>query len=284
MELSFNYGTRRYLISDNYFYLLLFIFFFMVFLKQKRNRGKKTPISPLNFRGGNNSLILQKLYDQCLSDDLYVQVNNSKVKQIIRKMLKIQADKPVIISASVYLLAILKSNNVPLILQSGGTQLIISNFRGFISKGLGTIIFAKLGTLASGPIIIASLPLMLTMLIYANVHINCLSFVGNVPKFQGNLQYIETVIKKDAPIIVAPHTSTPLYHELDETEISSFTSLKRYFRDNCLGPESVQGKNHLKTKRFVPLRERTKTLKDLKSDIDEIDAIDVNNVNYKQQN
>ena len=285
MEISFNYGMRRYIISDNYFYIPLLIFFLIVFLKQKqkRNRQIKTQISPSNVRGGDNSVALQKLYDQCLSGDSYVQVNNSKVKQIIRRMLGIQANKPIIISASVYLLAILKMKHAPLILQNGGTKLIISNFRGFVSKGVGTILFAKLLAVGSGPILIGSIPLILNMLIYSSLHVDCNSFVDTLPNIQGNFQYIETVTNDDAPIVVTPLISKTLYQEFDETKVSSFTSLSCYVRDNCLGPESIQRKSNLKTKKFIPLSKRTKTLNDLKCHIDEIDAIDINNVKYKQE-
>lgn len=287
MQLSFNYGLRRYFISDNYFYLLLFIFFLIVFLKQKQRRNveRKTPISDLNYRGGSNSEILQKLYDQCLSENLYVEVNDNRVKQIIRKMLNIQANKPVIISASVYLLAILKNRNIPLVLQHKGTELIIENFRGFMSKGLGTILFAKLLAIGSGPILVGSIPLILTAIIYSSLHVDCNSFVDTLPKISGDLQYIETPINDDAPIIVAPHTSKILYHEFDETKASSLTSLSCYVRGNCLGPESIQRRSPSKSTRFVPLSQRTKTLSDLKeSSVNEIDEIDVNNVNYKQEN
>jgi len=302
MEISLNYGTRRYFISDNWFYLLLFIFSFIVFLKQKQKRHKKqkfekkpnqdrkTLISPLKTRGGgNNSVILQKLYDKCLSDGLYVQVNDSRVKRIIRRMLNIAADKPVIISAPVYLLAILKNKSAPLILQSGGTQLIVSNVRGFISKGVGTILFAKLLAIGSGPLIVASFPLILTALIYSHSHINCNSFVNTLPKIEGSLhssQYIETIVNDndDPPIIVAPHTDKLLYHEFDETKVPLFSNLRCYVKDNCLGPKLIQRRTNLKTKRFVPLSERTKTLKDLKCHINEIDEIDVNDVEYKQEN
>ena len=288
MEISLNYGARRYLISNNYFYVALFIFFFILFLKQKQKRNRereiKTPISPSNLRGGDNSVILQKLYNECLSDDLYVQVTNSKVKQIIRRMLNIGDDKPIIISASIYLLAILKSKHSPLILQSGGTKVIVSNFRGVMSRGAGTILLAKLLAVGSGSILIASIPLILSVLVYSHLHVDCNSFVDTLPKIQGSLQYIETVINDDAPIIIAPHTGKLLYYEVDETKVSSFTSLSCYVRDNCLGPESIQRKSNLKTKRFVPLSKRTTTLKDLKSHINEMDAIDVNNVRYKQDN
>lgn len=285
MEISFNYGLRRYLINDNYFYVPLFIFFLILFLKQKRNRQRKKIISPSNVRGGDNSVVLQKLYDQCLKDDLYMQVSNTKVKQIIRRMLGLPANKPIIISASLYLLAILKTRHAPLILQKGGTRLIISNFQGFMSKGIGTILFAKLLALQSGAMLIGSIPLILTMLIYSNLHVDCKSFVDTLPTTHGNLQYIE-ITNDDAPIIVAPsigETKT-LYQEFDETKVSSITSLSCYVRDNCLGPESIRRESNFKTTRLIPLSERTKTLKDLKSDIDEVDIIDVNNVNYKQEN
>lgn len=286
MEISFNYGMRRYFISDNYFYFPLFIFFFILFRKQKqkKNRERKTPISPLNIRGGDNSVILQKLYDECLNDGLYVQVNDSKVKQIIRRMLGVRPNKPIIISTYVYLLAILKNKHAPLILQSGGMGLIVSTFRGFMSKGVGTILFAKLLAIGSGPILIASTPLILTVLVYSHLHVDCNSFVNNLPRIDYSSQYMETIINNDAPIILATHISKPLYQKFDETEVSSFTSLKCYVRDNCLGPEPIQRKSNLKTKRFVPLNERTKTLKDLKSDVSEMDAIDVSNVKYKQEN
>ena len=116
---------------------------------------------------------MQKLYDQCLSDDLYLPMNDSKVKEIIRRMLNVADNKPIIISAPVYLLAILQKKHALLILTSGGTQLIISNFRGFISKSLGTVLFTKLLAVVSTLIIVSSLPLILTTLIYAHSHIDC---------------------------------------------------------------------------------------------------------------
>jgi hypothetical protein len=286
MELSFNYGIRRYLISDNYFYIPLFIFSLIIFLKrkQRKNREKEISISPLNTRGGDNSAILQGLYDQCLSDDLYVQVNDSKVKQIIRKMLNIPANKPVIISTAVYLAAVLKTKYAPLILQQGGTQLIVSNFRGFMSKGVGTVVSAYLVALGSTTIVVSSIPLVLIALLYSSLHIDCNSFVDTLPMIQGSSQYIETVINDDAPIIVAPpHTSKLVYHEFDQTKVSSYTTMSCYVRDNCLGPETIKRRNHSKPSKFVPLEERTKTLEDLKFPLDDLDAIDVNSINYKQK-
>jgi len=285
MEISINYGVRRFIISDNYFYITLFIFFLIVFLKQKRNKQRKNIISPSNVRGGDNSVVLQKLYNQCLSDDLYMQVSNKRVKKIIRRMLGLQANKPIIISTSVYLLAILKTRHAPLILQKGGTQIIISNFRVFLSKGIGTILYAKLLAIGSLSVIAASTPLILTVVIYATLHLDCKSFVEPLPNIQSNLQYIETNTD-DAPIIVAPSTSEPktLYQEFDETKVSSFTSLRCYVRDNCLGPESIKRKSNSQTNRFVPLNKRTKTLKDLQCPIDVTDEIDIENVKYKEKN
>jgi hypothetical protein len=201
-------------------------------------------------------------------------------------MLDIEPGKTIIISAPVYLLAILKKNYVPLILQSGGTQLIISNLRGFVSKGVGTVLFAKLLTLGSGAILLSSFPLILTALLYSNLHVDCNSFVSTLPNTNGNLQYIEAPMNEGAPIVVAPHTSKTLYHAFDETEVSSVSSLSCYIKDNCVGPEPIQGKSrkvNSKPKRFIPLSKRTKTLKDLQCHVDEIDEIDVNNVKYKQE-
>lgn len=291
MELSFNYGIRRYFISDNWVYLLIFTFSICIFLKQKRKKKRdmeRNPsISPLNTRGGYNSVILQKLYDKCLSDDFYLEVNDSKVKQIIRKMLNIDPSKTLIISAPLYLLAILKNNHAPLVLERGGTRLIISNIHGFVSKGIGTVLFARLLALGSAPILVASLPLLLTALLYSGLHVDCNSFVSTLPTTDGNLQYIEAPINEDAKIIVSPHTPKTLYQAFDDTEVSSISSLSCYIKDNCLGPEPIQGKSrkvNLKPKRLIPLSERTKTLKDLKCHVDERDEIDVNNVKYKQEN
>ena len=64
MELSLNYGMRRYFINDNYLYVILFIVSFIFFLKQKQKKKmeRKTPDSYLNYRGGDgdNSVVLQK--------------------------------------------------------------------------------------------------------------------------------------------------------------------------------------------------------------------------------
>ena len=291
MEISLSYGVRRYFISDNWFYFLLFLVSVCVFLKQKQKEKNKKKIKPsIHTRGGgnDNSVVLQKLYDQCLSDDFYVEVTDSKVKQIIRRMLDIEPGKTIIISAPVYLLAILKQKYAPLVLQKGGTRLIISNFRGFVSKGFGTVLFAKLVALGSGSIIAASIPLILAALLYSELHIDCNSFVSPLPNIDGNFQYIERVVNEDSRIIVSPYISpqTPktLYHAFDETEVSSISSLSCYIKNNCLGPEPIQLKSkkvNSKPKRFIPLSQRTKTLKDLECHVDEMDEIDVHNVNYR---
>ena len=257
-----------------------------------RDLDRKIPNSPSNLRGGHNSYNLQQLYDHCLSDDSYVQVTDGKVKQIIRRMLNVADNQPLIISIPVYLLAVLKTKNAPLIIQKGGTQLVIENVRAFISKGLGTIL---LGGLVVSPSMQVVVPLLLAFGISFFAYVNCDSFVDTLPKLQDNAQYIETLVKDDAPIIVAPHTSKPLYYEFEETP---YTSLKCYIQDNCLGPNTIPEKlpKHRKffrnsktkstqstKKKWVPLSQRTKTLKDLKSPIDDVDAIDLKNVKYKQK-
>ena len=152
---------------------------------------------------------------------------------------------------------------------------------------MGTILFAKLLAIGSGPIIIRSIPLILMVLIYLHLHLDCNSFVTSLPKIDQNSQYIETIVK----IIVAPQTDKLLYHKFDETKISSFDNFRCYVKENFLGPESIkrkinikQKRTNLKSKRFIPLSQRTKTLRDLKTPINEVDEIDINNVNYKQDN
>ena len=96
MEISMNYGVRRYFISDNYFYCLVFVVSLCFFLKQKRKKQrdmeKTLPTSPLNSRGGDNdnSVVLQRVYDQCLSHGDFVEVTDTKMKQLIRKMLHLK--------------------------------------------------------------------------------------------------------------------------------------------------------------------------------------------------
>jgi hypothetical protein len=291
MELSFNYGTRRYFISDNWFYLLLFLFSLFVFLKQKKKNKTDIegpePISSLKVRGGDNSVTLQEFANQCLSDGSYLEVSDNKIKQIIRKMLNIEPGTTVIISTPIYLLALLKNNYAPLVLQRGGTKVIISNLRGFVSKGLGTILAAKLLALGSNAIIPYALPLILTALLYSGLHFDCNSYVSKLPTIDGNLPYIEAPIHKDDKVIVElepnPNTRKILYHAFDENKVSSIDKLKCYLKSNCLGPEPRQRRHHFKPKRFIPLSERTKTLKDLKSPINERDEIDINNVNFKSR-
>ena len=300
MELSYNYGSKKFFISDNWFYLLLFLGSFCFFLRmkrkkkrnEKRNMERKPYPFPLNSRGGDNSLILQKLHDQCLSNDVYVEVTHNKVKQIIRKMLNMDPGQTIIISIPVYLLAILKNNYAPLILQRGGTRIVISSFDGFVSRGIGAILLGNLLATGSTALIIAASPLIVTAIIYSRLHLDCNTFVSPLPRIDGNLQYIEAPINKnnkineDGAVIVAPHTPKPLYYALEETEISTIENFNCYMKGNCLGPEIKERKpitNTLKSKKFIPLSQRTKTLKDLKSQINEIDEIDVNNVNYVQE-
>ena len=60
MEIGFNYGRRRYIINDNWFYFLLFICSLIVFLKRKQkmrklNMVRENPVSPLRHRGGEDT-------------------------------------------------------------------------------------------------------------------------------------------------------------------------------------------------------------------------------------
>jgi hypothetical protein len=288
MQIVLNHGARRYFISDNYFYLLGFTFSLIFFLrkkqKQKRNMEGGTPTSGLNCRGGDNSVALQKLTDKCFSGDSYVEVNNSRVRQIVRIMLNIPADKPIIISVAVFLLAILKNRHVVLTLQNGAIQFIISNIPGIATKAfVGGLLGNFLVMGLSAEIVLNSVPLLLVVLAFSHSNIGCNSFVDTLPEDIRGLQYIETINKNDAPVIVAPHISKPLYHKFDETEVSLRTSLNCYIRGNCLGPEPVKRKGISEAKRFVPLSERTKTIKDLKYPADETDIIDINSVKYRQK-
>lgn len=167
---------------------------------------------PLNVRGGENSLLLQQFYDKCLSGDLYLQVEDKKVRQIIRIMLDIaDTNKPIVISAPIFLLATLKKQSASLAIRVGGSEWIVSNFPRFLRKTGMTVV-----AWATVPMIITALPLILTVFIYSGLHIDCNSFVDSL----GNLQSIETPIKNDAPVIIDPGTNKPLYYNFDETEVS----------------------------------------------------------------
>ena len=134
--------------------------------------------------------------------------------------------------------------------------------------------------------------LLLTALVFSHLHVNCNSFISTLPFVDSNLQYIETNVDKreEAKIIIATYTDEPdrpkpLYHAFDETEVSSINNFNGYVRRDCLGSELIQrlnSKKDFKSKKFVPLSQRTKTLEDLKSPVNEIDDIDVNNIRYKQ--
>ena len=180
------------------------------------------------------------------------------------------------------MLALLKKNSVPLVLQHKGLKLIIHNFRAFISKAAGASLAAKLIVVGAGPMVVASFPVVLTLLVYAHLHINCHALVSTLPNIDGKFQYIEAPSNDEAKIIVAPHTPKLLFQEFDETEVSSIDSWRCYFNDNCPGPlQRKSTKLKLKPKKYIPLSQRTKTFKDLRGPVNEIDEIDVNNVNYK---
>lgn len=112
----------------------MFYIFLNFFLETKEKTKKKKSKFSLKLQGGEDSQILQNIYDKYFNNDLYVQVNDNRMKQIIRKMFTAAADKPLIIYVEVYLLVLLKNKYAPLILQNEGTKLIVSNFRGFIDK------------------------------------------------------------------------------------------------------------------------------------------------------
>ena len=60
-----------------------------------------------------------------------------------------------------------------------------------------------------------------------------------------------------------------MYYPVDKTKdlVSVPTSLKCYIKKNCLGSEFTQKKPILKGKKLIPLSQRTKTLRDIKSPI-----------------
>ena len=243
--------------------------------------------------GADNSIALQRLYDQCLSHDLYVEVIDKRVATIIRKMLKVAANQPVLVSAPVYLLAILKSQHVPLVLQTGGNQLIISNFKKFMGKSFLSLLSGALVGVSPGLTAVGAASLLINAVLYAWLKVNCHVFVQPLPPINIQFQYIETMSNQEAPVIVTPAITNPkpLYHKFEDEQISynSLTCsakdyMKQFVKKNDLGPDSIEPKTrqrHFKKSKFVPLSQRTKTLRDLHSPINEVDEIDVNSVNYK---
>ena len=295
-ELSLNFGARKYFISYNWIYSLLIIFSFILALKQKqkRNRVKNTPIS--NVRGGDNAVILQKLYDQCLNENLYAQVTDKKVIKIIRKMLKIKTNEPVLVSVPVFLLAILKSRNTALVLERGGNKLILNQARTALKKTLGSIVLGHVAGLATPMLIATATPVILIFLLSIALRVNCNSFVEILPMINDELQYIDAKSHEDAPVIVTPAKSKMLYHKFEKEQQSSLTDqitcsvtdytkeynkINKYIKPYCLGPDAIEPasrRRQFKDTRFIPLHKRTKTLRDLQSPINEVDDIDIKNV------
>ena len=302
-EISLNYGNRKYFISYNWIYSLLIIFSLIISLRQKYKRSirknKNTSISPVNVRGGDNAVILQRLYDQCLSEGLYVKVTDKKIMAIIRKMLGVTTNEPVLVSVPVFLLAILKSRNTALVLERGGSKLILHQAHTFLQKSLGSIVFGHMVGLATPMVIATATPTLLVFLLYLALKVNCNSFVETLPMINDELQYVDTKINEAAPIIVTPNKSKMLYHKFETEQQSSLTNqitcsvtdytkmynkINNYIKPYCLGPDAIEPpsrRRHFKTTRFVPLHKRTKTLRDLQSTINEIDEIDINNVDRK---
>lgn len=287
MEISLNYGCTRYFINENWLCVLSVVITVAVCLRRRQKRKMKKKLEDLAMRGGDNSKVLQKLYDKCLSEDTYVQVKDNKVKEIIRKMLNSPANQPLLISAPVYFLALLKNNAMrSLVLQKGGNKLIVENTPRVLGKVLSSVLFtSSVMSMASATLLIAltATPFLAIAMFYAHLNINCHFFVDSLPKIEGNLQYVEQIADKNAPIIISSYKNKLLYQEFDETKLSSSQNLQCFMRKNCLGTESIQIKENSKNKVYIPLKERTKTLSDLKSPIDEMHEIDIKKVKYKQE-
>ena len=291
MLFSFNNGVRKYVLNDNWIFSLLFIFSLIFFLKQKKNRKrKKNPVPALNpalnTRGGDNSIVLKRFQDQCLSGDSYLQVKDKKIQQIVKKMLKITTNKPIVICSFTYMLAILKSQSKDVTLVFGPTTVIIQNLPKFVLKSVGSILAGYLSATFSWTLVLGASPLLLLAFYYGSVHINCHAFVDTLPKLpkdEGNFQYIETTIVEDSPIIIAPSLHTPklLYQAVDETDSSLYNNVNCFIQNNCLGPEPIKRRPRIKDKRLIPLSERTKTLADVKTPIDEVHEITLENIKLK---
>ena len=181
-------------------------------------------------------------------------------------MLKVANDKPEVISAPVLLLAIIKAQSDPLILQRGGTKFIVEHYKGV----LGKIIASGFGGAAVGiyivtgsGLILYAIPLILSIVIYAESHIDCRSFVQKVSSIDTTesrvIEYID-VPANVGPIIVIPDTGIDkiLYLAFDENNVPANYNLRCFARDHCLGSEIIERKSNyksnLKPKKFVPLR------------------------------
>ena len=214
-------------------------------------------------------------------------------------MLRITTNEPVLVSVPVFLLAILKSRNTALVLERGGNKLILHQARTFLQKSVGSIILGQVVGLATPIVIATATPVLLIFLLSLALRVNCNSFLEILPMINSDLQYVETKVNEEAPVIVAPAKSKMLYHKFEKEQQNSLTDqitcsvtdytkmynkINNYIKPYCLGPDVIEPENrrqHFKTTKFIPLHKRTKTLRDLQLTINEVDEIDINNVDLK---
>lgn len=99
-----------------------------------------------------------------------------------------------------------KSQGTPLVLQKGGTALIVLNAKRFTLKAIVSIATDHLAALGGPMLIGAACPLITLASIYAHLHIDCNSYVETLPSLPSlespieKVQYVEIPDKNDAPV------------------------------------------------------------------------------------
>ena len=316
VQVIWRQGKRIYYIHELYFDFLAFLLSILItiFVEKlirslvKRKNRKNNHFPPI-CRGGSdedeNSLaVFEKMVGQCLlTNKIYYKIIDPKLERIILHLLDLDSPlkNPIVINLPLLYEAFLRRNPKKVILQTNLLSVFVDNANSFLFRKALVGFFAPMirvvaliypNTAFSKTILQAGSPLAILILVYLNSYINCNGSFDSVESTkieQKNIQYLEVdSTKKNAPIVIDNEIDQPLYEIIDESEVSSITKIKCYFKQNCLGPlASGENKNKSnkvgkKWKRFIPLRQRTKTLEDIKNSLlQDTDFIEFTDKNFE---
>lgn len=267
-----------YFISNVWVYFFFYSSTIAILLLVKRRRNRKLKQTSNLVRGGAERNA--KKLSECISkpDGAY-EIVDPNLKQAIRKILDIKNTNTVLIIDKIVLLA------ASVFATKIGTKLAFQGIEIIIENLLGTIIAGGVGLAAGG--ITFFLPLFLplkmlkmgstallglALLVGGGVGVGiaeyrlpaCTEYVKYLPELNRGVQYIDLPSNDNiqGKIYLKQNEEKPIY--ITKTEIKKCEI-------ETLGGEKVGRKtNHQIQRRcqteqnFVPLKERTKTLKDLK--------------------
>jgi len=262
-------GTKiTWFVNDNWVMLLSFLLTMTVGIAFRRIKNSNKKIKMSNPTGGD-------FIDNCIEPDSVYEVVDPALEIVIKQMLKLRPEAgPVIISVPVLILSYIVSRQPIKQITILGVSVFVDQMKDLsIKTAIGIVSGSIFFIIPVGVVSLTSA--VLAGAIALNVaqgitNIECNNLVSKVPMEQVSegktVGFLERPPEKNSRVFIKENENTELYYPRIDESSSEYKQVK-VKNSNLRGvePELQTQINRNYEKEYVPLKERTKRLADLKN-------------------